>query len=308
MSVPEEVRQLAEERAQARQDKDFARADELRDLIDAVGWKVVDTADGFDLVEKPPFDAHLSLADAMSGRRVTAELVIAVLLDGWPEDVGICLDALNVHAPTGAVILIMDCGNVDGVGLVAEKWASKYPGRFHVVHLTGQLTELGWSRVVSAAIELSSCDYFALMDISTIVEGSVFELLIQECASPGVVVSGWQGVNVDLEDNWRSFVPSTPGEVDAVLGYLMVFDRKAIEQVRAHEKARFYRNADMEWCLALREAGGRIRVPEDPLAVRQGRHHGYYDSDPAYRDQQSKKTYDRILQRFRGRVELLAPR
>mgnify|MGYP001792760648 CR=1 FL=1 len=31
------------------------------------------------------------------------------------------------------------------------------------------------------------------------------------------------------------------------------------------------------------------------------RHRGYEDSDPAQRDQQSKKTYDRFLQRFRGR-------
>ena len=308
MPVPEEIRLLAQERAEARQNKDFARADVLRNRIDAAGWKVVDTPAGFDLVEKPPFDVHLSLADALSEHRVTAELVIAVLLDGWPEDAAICLEALNTHAPVQAAVLLIDCGNVDGVGLVAEKWSSQYPDRFHVVHLAGQLTDIGWSSVVSAAVELASCNYFALMDMSTILEGSVFEPLVEEFASPGVVATGWQGVNVDLEDNWRSFIAAPPGEVDAVLGYLMVFDRKAIEQVRAHEKARFYRNADMEWCLALREAGGRIRIPEGVLAVRQGRHHGYHDSDPAYRDQQSKKTYDRILQRFRGRVELLAPR
>ncbi len=308
MSVPEEVRQLAEERAQARQDKDFARADELRDQIDAAGWRVVDTSAGFDLVEKPPFDVLLSLDDATSQHRVAAELVIAVLLDGWPEDVEICLDALNAHAPTGAVILIIDCGNVDGVGLLAEKWATQFPDRYRVVHLAGQLTDLGWSRVVSTAIELSSCDYFALMDISTILENRVFELLIKEFATAGVVATGWQGVNVDLDDNWRSFVAAPAGEVDAVLGYLMVFDRRAIEEIRAHEKARFYRNADIEWCLALREAGGRISIPEGALAVRQGKHHGYHDSDPAFRDQQSKKTYDRILQRFRGQVEVLAPR
>ncbi len=42
--------------------------------------------------------------------------------------------------------------------------------------------------------------------------------------------------------------------------------------------------------------------------IEQGRHHGYYDSDPAQRDAESTKTYNRFLQRFRGRKELLAPR
>ena len=40
------------------------------------------------------------------------------------------------------------------------------------------------------------------------------------------------------------------------------------------------------------------------LPVRQDRHRGYHDSDPAYRDKESRRTYDRFLQRFRGREDL----
>jgi hypothetical protein len=72
-----------------------------------------------------------------------------------------------------------------------------------------------------------------------------------------------------------------------------------------HPKAKFYRNADLEWSLALRAAGGCLVVPTAELPVRQDRHRGYYDSDPAYRDKESRKTYDRILQAFRGRDEIL---
>ena len=42
--------------------------------------------------------------------------------------------------------------------------------------------------------------------------------------------------------------------------------------------------------------------------MRQGRHRGYHDSDPTYRERESKKTYDRFLQRFRGREDLRLPR
>ena len=38
------------EREQARADRDFARADELRDELAALGWEVRDTADGPRLV------------------------------------------------------------------------------------------------------------------------------------------------------------------------------------------------------------------------------------------------------------------
>jgi len=44
--VPEEVAQLAKERAKARREKDWKRSDELRDLISALGWEVRDTKDG----------------------------------------------------------------------------------------------------------------------------------------------------------------------------------------------------------------------------------------------------------------------
>jgi cysteinyl-tRNA synthetase len=48
--APEEVHVLAEQREQARQDRDFAAADRLRDEIAALGWEVRDGPSGFDLI------------------------------------------------------------------------------------------------------------------------------------------------------------------------------------------------------------------------------------------------------------------
>ena len=301
-----EVRALAEQRAQARVDKDFARADELREAIDSAGWKVVDTPDGFELVEKPPFDsfASLSVVDV----QVTAPVVICLIVDGWPDDVDTCLSALVEHAPRNAVFLVFDCGNVDNAGIRAEHWQQAHPERVHVVHLEQSLQQLGWAAVVASAIQAAQSEYFVIIDMSTILEGDALTPMLECLREDGVVASGWRGVNVNVEDAWRSFVDAGPGEVDAVLGYVMAVRTQAARDVGPELKARFYRNADMEWSLLLRDAGGRIVIPDGELPVRQDRHHGYHDSDPAYRDKQSKKTYDRILQRFRGRDEILAPR
>ena len=308
MGAPEAIQALARERLQARADRDFSRADALREAITASGWKVVDTADGFELVAKPPFDSYANVGEIPPAIVVDAALVITVLLDGWPDDAHTCVSALLEHAPENAAVLLLDLGNVDDVGLRAQEWANEYPERVCVIHLEQTLEHVGWAHAVSAAIDVSGGEYFAVMDMSTVLEGAAFDPIVAELQSSGAAGSGWKGVNVDVDDAWRSFTPARPGEVDAILGYLMVFRRSVIAQVRPDSKARFYRNADMEWSLAVREAGGRLRIPEGDLPVRQDRHHGYHDSDANYRDKQSKKTYDRLLQRFRGRDDILSPR
>ena len=44
--IPHEVAQLAEERENARREKNWKRSDELRDRISSLGWEVRDTKDG----------------------------------------------------------------------------------------------------------------------------------------------------------------------------------------------------------------------------------------------------------------------
>jgi hypothetical protein len=98
-----------------------------------------------------------------------------------------------------------------------------------------------------------------------------------------------------------------PGEVDVLFSYFFGINRDAALEANAFNiRAVYYRNADMEFSLKLRQAHGRLWQMDLPL--KQERHHGYYDTDETYREEQSKKNYDRILDRFRGKNEILAPR
>jgi hypothetical protein len=94
--------------------------------------------------------------------------------------------------------------------------------------------------------------------------------------------------------------------------WLAVFTREfgvAEGLLRPNQRLRKILDAfSLEWGLALRAAGGRIVAPVDGLPAHQDRHRGYHDSDPEYRDAESKKTYMRMLKRFKGRNEILAPR
>ena len=51
-TAPDEIQTLAEQRMVAKQERDFARADELRAKIDSAGWTITDTPGGFKLVKK----------------------------------------------------------------------------------------------------------------------------------------------------------------------------------------------------------------------------------------------------------------
>jgi hypothetical protein len=282
----------------------------LRDRIADAGWLVLDTADGYELVPKPPYDVVGSLAALPdnSGAPDVRRVTISVVVDGWPDDVRTCVDALLRHTSDDVVVQALDLGNVDGAGDALHEFAGS---RVEALHVTPTLTNWAAARLALMRADVASVHVWC--DLSTVLTGDALTPILDAIDGDShVVAAGWRGVDVDLDDEWRSFTDAGPGDVDAILGYLFAFRRAAgLAAGGPHAKARFYRNADIEFSFALREAAGagaRLVVPPGELPVEQGRHHGYHDSDPAYRDVESARTYNRFLARFRGRTDLLAPR
>ena len=52
IDVPADIQKLADERISAKNAKDWTRADELRDKIDAAGWNIIDTKNGVKIIKK----------------------------------------------------------------------------------------------------------------------------------------------------------------------------------------------------------------------------------------------------------------
>jgi hypothetical protein len=145
------------------------------------------------------------------------------------------------------------------------------------------------------------------MDLSSIISGDAITPLINQIKGE-IVAAGWKGSLVKLDDEWRSVEDKGEGEVDILLGYLFAIKTKIAQEIPANSKAKFYRNADLEWSLELRSKGHKLVALGNTLPVEQKRHHGYHDSDIEYREKESKKTYDRILQNYRGKTQILSPR
>jgi hypothetical protein len=207
------------------------------------------------------------------------------------------VDALLAH--TDAKILALDLGNVDGAGFVLHELAESHPDRieeWHVAeapHWNGG--SAGWGESRTKLLRIDSGDVHVVMETSTIVEGDAITPLVT-AIEDDAVAAGWRGVNPTADG--RDWEDAGPGEVTALLGYLFAVKRSAALGCGGFsEKARFYRNADLEFSLSL---PGRCVVPLKDLPVHQARHRGFHDVDPAYRDRESRRTYDRVLRLLRS--------
>ena len=103
---PADVVRWAEERAEARAGRQFARADELRSLAGEAGWDIVDRSGGYDLRRRsrPP------------------EVSVVVDADAWPDDGQRFLESLERHRGNGRLeVVAVDAETGAGVAFAAGR-------------------------------------------------------------------------------------------------------------------------------------------------------------------------------------------
>ena len=286
--------ELAQERLDARAAKDFAKADQLRDQIAALGFEVIDVAGGFEFRAKERFPTFASTRD-IKAIKVNGDIAIAMIVDGFVADAAESVRTIKAHTNT-PVIALVTC---DPAELVAE-----IDLQFQLIAIT---ENFGWGENANALLKNISSKYLVIMDPSTRFTGDAITPVVSELEKGEYVAVGWRGGLVNTDDEWRSVDDKGPGEVDVLFSYFMAFNREAMIEVGGfNPRALYYRNADIEYSLKIRQAGGRLLQMELPLI--QERHHGYHDADPEYREVQSKKNYDRILDKYRGKTAILSAR
>jgi hypothetical protein len=294
VSAPKSVIELAEARQAARANKDFALADSLRDQIFAAGFEVADVAGGFELTEKARFPVIAKLRDLKPFSLPANKMTVLLVIEGFIADAITCIDSIKANSNSNIAIL--------SIGPAGEL-ADAIDQRTALV----EIPETGWGEAVNALMKNVESKYVIVMDPSTTLTADAISPVLTELNKGEFVAVGWKGGLVNLADDWRSTEDKGDGEVDVLFSYFMAVDRVAALEIGGfNARAIYYRNADIEFSLKLRHGTGRLLQLQLPLE--QGRHHGYHDADPAYREVQSKKNYDRILERFRGKEAILSPR
>ena len=295
MTAPDSVHELAIARQAARAEKNFALSDQLRDEIAAQGFEVVDVAGGYELRPKKRFPVYESTRDIRPINSGKYEITAAIIVEGFHEDAITCIRSIKANSQCAiAVLVIGEPGDL----------VNELDARTSLVQIN---ENFGWGENANALLRNVTSDYVIVLDPSTTFTGDAATPVLEELKKRDFVAVGWRGGLVNLEDDWRSTDDKGPGEVDVLFSYFFAMHREDALAARGFSnRAVFYRNADIEFSLNLRHSNGRLLQMDLPLE--QGRHHGYHDSDPEYRDAQSKKNYDRILERFRGKTAILSPR
>ena len=295
MTAPDSVHELARARQAARAEKNFALSDQLRDEIGTQGFEVVDVAGGYELRPKKRFPVYESTRDIRPINSGKFEITAAIIVEGFHEDAITCIRSIKANSQCAiAVLVIGEPGDL----------VNELDARTSLVQIN---ENFGWGENANALLRNITSDYVVVLDPSTTFTGDAVTPVLEELKKRDFVAVGWRGGLVNLEDDWRSTDDKGPGEVDVLFSYFFAMHREDALAARGFSnRAVFYRNADIEFSLNLRHSNGRLLQMDLPLE--QGRHHGYHDSDPEYRDAQSKKNYDRILERFRGKTAILSPR
>ena len=294
MSVPDSVTTLAQARMEARAAKDFALADKYRDELLQAGYEVVDVAGGYELKPKKPY---ITLAYPRDIRSIDLDndVTVGLIVDGFTED---ALDTVKaIKANSDCAVAIISIGDA---GSLFEQMDKR-------TYLISVNPGAAWGDCANVFLEKVQSKYVIIMDPSTRFTADAITPVVQELDKGEYVAVGWRGGLVNADDEWRSVDDKGPGEVDVLFSYFIAFNRAAMIEVGGfNPRAVYYRNADIEYSLKIRQAGGKLLQMELPLS--QERHHGYHDVDPEYREVQSKKNYDRILDKYRGKSAILSPR
>jgi hypothetical protein len=310
--APQEVLDLAHARRDARAERDWPRADELRAAIEAAGWKVLDRGVDFELTPAHPPDLEeggrvrygsSSSVPSRLAEEVAARASIVLVATDWATDVERALQSLAATPEVGVQTLIVANAPAEEVAALLDRLGSPTPER-EVVWTSARL---GHAAALNAGIRRSVGERIVLFDSSVEPQAEFLGRLLEPLADPDVGVSGpWGLRTTDL----RHFEETTTGEVAAIEGYCQAFRRADfIERGPLDEHFRFYRNLDIWWSLVLRDQGENgaprraVVVPDLPL----DRHeHREYSSMPsADRDRLSKRNFYRVIDRFGARRDLV---
>jgi Glycosyltransferase like family 2 len=298
MSAPDEVRRLAEQRADARAAKDFTAADSLRDQIAARGWVVIDEPGGFNLQPAEPDEPAAGPIDASDvpsvlDREPVFDVAIHWVCEGWLDDIDRAIGAFTANAGSRRLQFVV----ADLTGDALDRWADHDD-----VEVLWLRDDTGWAAARNAGLSRSLAPIVVAVDGSIEPAGDVFSPIETALKDPAAGVVGPFGiVTTDLREFDEA---QDAGSCDAVEGYLMAFRREVLTDVGGFdEKFRWYRTADIDWSFRIKDAGLGCSVV--PLPVTKHEHRAWAAATEAQRTSWSKRNFYRFLDRYRDRWDLV---
>ena len=327
--VPVQVADAASRRSEARAARDWATADALREEIEAAGWRVIDSGTAYRLERAAEPDVEVGgeirygRSDAVPSRLGEPDsgfATVVLVVSPDPTETRRALDAVTAMAPPGVDVVLVADGLPDraleGVRATDLDAGVAARGGAVPVELVRTSAVLGHAAALNIGIRRARAAVVVVIDPSVVPSGDVITPLVDALADPTVAIAGPFGmVSTDLRRFEEVLAPgdaAAAADAAAIQGYLMAFRRSdAVERGPLDEGFRFYRNLDIWWSLALRDAdegsAPRRAVVVGGLSLTRGEPRAWTATPPAERDRLSKRNFYRVLDSFRTRLDLAVP-
>ncbi len=315
-SPPPDVLECARERAAARAEHDFARADALRAQIEAAGWKVIDRRTSFHLEPAAPPTleedggiryGHATDVPSLLDAPPTAPFTVEVIAEDWPDDLARTLAGLREHAPAGTqVIVVANQPSPDQAARLAIGSPDLAPIAGGELELVWTSERLGHAAARNVGLRRVRGEIVILADPSVEPVGDALSPLAHAFEDPRVAVAGAAGfVTSDL----RRYADA-PGPSADVIGLAWLAFRRAdyVSLGPLDERFAFFRSLDVWWSLRLRAGADKSAPPREarridlPLARHEDR--AWTALPDAERDRLSKRNFYRVLDEYRDRADL----
>ncbi|MGH2417822.1 MAG: glycosyltransferase [Candidatus Limnocylindria bacterium] len=298
--LPAEVQALLDERSAARDVRDWATADALRDQLAELGWEPIDGPRGSRARPRLPA-APAPETGSLLDEPPTLAASVVVIADDHPDDLGRFLAGLAAHEPQveHELLVVANAPSFDLEATLADLPGTTLPSP----------ERLGWADAANLGLRRARGGVVALLDTSLEPTGDWLTPLLATFDDATVGIAGPWGVN---SADGREFSEAPPGEVDAIEAYCLAIRREALREVGDgfDHRFRFYRNADLDLSFAVRAAGWRA-VRTEPLPLARHEHRAYASLPADERDRLSRRNFYRFLKHWGDRRDLLlhpAPR
>lgn len=302
--LPDDVRDLVRERKAARAAGDFDRADALRDELRTLGWEVQDRPSGSSvrpvLPDVPVETGYARPEDLASvlDRPATVAASLQVVAEDHADDLRRLLRGLATHPPgvSWELVIVANAPAFEVESLLADVPQAVEPS------VLATNARLGWADAVNLGLRRSFGEATILMDTSVEPLGEFVAPLAAALEQPGVGLAGPWGVS---SGNGRQFEEAPEGEVDAIEAYCLAIRREALRDVAGFDHHfRFYRNADLDFSFAVRDAGWRALAVAG-LPLERHAHRAWASVPVTERERLSKRNFYRFLKRWGDRRDLL---
>jgi hypothetical protein len=297
-SLPPHVRRLLDERAAARTEGNFDRADALRTEIAGLGWEVQDS--GTRSTARPILTPPTSAAPGSTvlDRQPIVDASVQLAAEDHAADFVRAVAGLTRYPPARAwELLVVD--NAAAFDVAAALGQAALPVQPTIVEAQARL---GWADARTLGLQRSGGEISILLDTSLEPTGDFVTPLLRAFEDPSVgIAGGWGVTSADA----RQFEEAPPGEVDAIEAYCLAVRREALRAVGGFDRRyRYYRHADLDLSFAVRDAGWRA-VRTQPLPLIRHEHRGWEALAEPERERLSKRNFYRFLDRWRDRSDLL---